>query len=106
MSLPDVVPNTMSAEPSFAPPMDVRPARKAPNPAHTTSELPPPVEVPLSGKAISEPQTAEAPLPHRVRDTDFTAFCSSLCSMVPSSHPGEQQIGTAPQRHQGSETTQ
>ncbi|KAI9455675.1 hypothetical protein BJY52DRAFT_1151531 [Lactarius psammicola] len=66
MSLPDIVPNTMSAEPSFAPPMDVRPVRKAPNPAHTTSELPPHVEVSLSGKAAPEPQTAEAPLPRRL----------------------------------------
>lgn len=65
-SLPDVVPNTMSAEPSFAPPVDVRPVRRAPNPTHTTSELPPPAKIPLSGKAVPESQTADAPLPRRL----------------------------------------
>ncbi|KAI9439367.1 hypothetical protein H4582DRAFT_134338 [Lactarius indigo] len=66
--LPDVVPNTLEAEPSFVPPIDVRPARKAPNPTLTTSELPPPVAVPLSGRAApeSESQTAKAPLPRRL----------------------------------------
>ncbi|KAH9018546.1 hypothetical protein EDB84DRAFT_1403831 [Lactarius hengduanensis] len=66
--LPDVVPNTLEAEPSFAPPIDVRPARRAPNPTPTTSELPPPVAVPLGGKAApeSESQAAKAPLPRRL----------------------------------------
>lgn len=66
--LPDVVPNTLEAEPSFAPPIDVRPVRRAPNPTPTTSELPPPVAVPLGGKDApeSESQTAKAPLPRRL----------------------------------------
>lgn len=76
-SLPDVVPNTMTAEPSFAPPMDVHPARKVLNPTHTTSEPPPPVAVPSSGGAVR--QTAEAPLPHRVRDTTYVLLCTQWC---------------------------
>ena len=96
-SLPDVVPNTMTVEPSFAPPMDVHPTRKALNPAHTTSKPPPPVAVPTSGEAPR--QTAEAPLPHRVRDTTSVRL---LYSMVPSYHPGEQQ--NAQQRPWNSET--
>ncbi|KAH9051249.1 hypothetical protein EDB87DRAFT_982176 [Lactarius vividus] len=65
---PDIVPNTLEAEPSFVPPIDVRPVRRAPNPALTTSELPPPVAVPLGGKAApeSESQIANAPLPRRL----------------------------------------
>ncbi|KAH9025233.1 hypothetical protein EDB85DRAFT_1984556 [Lactarius pseudohatsudake] len=60
--LPDVVPNTLEAEPSFAPPID------PPIPTPTTSGLPPPVAVPLGGKAApeSESQAAKAPLPRRL----------------------------------------
>ncbi|KAH9160697.1 hypothetical protein EDB89DRAFT_1914535 [Lactarius sanguifluus] len=66
--LPDVVPNTLEAEPSFAPPIHVRPVRRAPNPTPATSELPPPVAVPLGGKATpeSESQTTKASLPRRL----------------------------------------
>ena len=68
--LPDVVSNAVSAGPSIAPLMDVRPMRKAPDLTHITSELLPPVEASLSGKAPTEPQTAEAaPPPRRVRAT-------------------------------------
>lgn len=79
--LPDVVPNTLEAEPSFAPPIDVRPVRRAPNPTPTTSELPPPVAVPLGGKDApeSESQTAKAPLPRRVRDTASVRLCAQWC---------------------------
>ena len=94
----------MSDEPSFPPPLEVRPVRRAHDPTHTTSEQFPPLEVPLRGKAAPEPPPAEVPLPHRVREYHF--YCSSLCSMVPSSHPGEHESGTAQQRHWGSETMQ
>ena len=62
--LPDIVPNTMEVEPSFVPPVDVRPPRRAPISTPTTSEAAP-VKVPSGGEAI--PQTTEAPIPSRVR---------------------------------------
>ena len=54
----------MEVEPSFVPPMDVRPPRRAPIPTPTTSEAPP-VKVPTGGEAA--PQTTDAPIPSRVR---------------------------------------
>jgi hypothetical protein len=90
--LPDIVPNTMEAEPSFVPPMDVRPARRAPIPTHTTSEPPPPAEVPSSGGAAP---ITEAPLPRRVRYATF-AICFFFNSIVRSSHLGGQRNA---QRH-------
>ncbi|KAH9029739.1 hypothetical protein EDB83DRAFT_2653035 [Lactarius deliciosus] len=106
--LPDVVPNTLEAEPSFVPPIDVRPARRAPNPTPTTSALPPPVAVPLGGKAASESesQTAKAPLPRRLpprrAERNRTTTPSGLgddagvveASLTPAPPPDASQLPT------------
>ena len=69
----------MEVEPSFVPPLDVRPPLRAPIPTPTTSEAPS-VQVPLGGKAAPQ-TTTEAPIPNRVRypTSPSARFCTQQC---------------------------
>jgi hypothetical protein len=70
--LPDVVPNTLSGEPSIAPPID-RPHPPRTSPVAASSDAP------LSEPPAPEPEIAVVPVPRRVRTFSFLAF---LCLVL------------------------
>jgi len=70
--LPDIVPNTLSHEPSIAPPIHSQHPHRAINPLRTTSEKSPPAVASLPGPSAPESEP-EAPMPRRVRTSPFPA---------------------------------
>jgi hypothetical protein len=98
-----VVPNTFSGEPSIPPPLDRPRPPKATSPPTATSQRPLPAVTSLSEPSGPEPETAEVPIPRRVRVPTFCAYpsfeCSLKCSLVSSSHRDGRESETAPRHH-------
>ena len=68
--LPDIVPNTLSHEPSIPPPIHPQHPPRAINPSRTTSEKHPPAVASLPEPSAPEPEP-EVPMPRRVRISPF-----------------------------------
>jgi hypothetical protein len=93
--LPDVVPNTLSGEPSIPPPLHRPRPPRATSPSPTTSERP---LTSLSKPLGPEPEIPEVPILRRVRVSTSPAFSSPKCSLISSSRRDGRESETAP-RH-------